>query len=478
MLTENFDWHKEFPDIMKNGGFDVVIGNPPYIKEYTNRQAFDGLHAHYCYQGKMDLWYFFGALALEIVKKDTGLIGYIAPNNWITNSGASKFRNIVINNGKLIKFIDFGDFKVFDSAGIQTMIYIMKRSDNNQKYNFDYAKVLDSKIKHPDAQLFLENVKDERFEYFTTEIEKEKYLDKPINFINAGLSIIINKIKTKQNFILNEDEVAQGIVGAPDKAFIILNNQLNKFSIKELAFIKMFHTSSGFYFTPKTSKNIFYLSDKNFYGEIEDYPNILNHFEKFKNDLIEAKIKYKTPNKKYFYLHRERDEKFFKKGEKIICPTRTKKTSCTYTKEEFYGSRALNFIKSNRIDLKYLTGILNSNLSNFWLKYKGKMTGDLLQVDKSQLISIPLIKPTNEAENKISEFVSQIIDNKQKQFDYSSLLEKTKTENNFEREIQLSNELESFSKSIEIAENEINELVYAIYDLTEKEIAEIENAIK
>ncbi|PIZ05843.1 MAG: restriction endonuclease subunit M, partial [Flavobacteriales bacterium CG_4_10_14_0_8_um_filter_32_5] len=61
LLTENFDWHKEFPDIMKNGGFDAVIGNPPYIKEYTNRQAFDGLHAHYCYQGKMDLWYFFGA---------------------------------------------------------------------------------------------------------------------------------------------------------------------------------------------------------------------------------------------------------------------------------------------------------------------------------------------------------------------------------------------------------------------------------
>ncbi|NCP53294.1 MAG: restriction endonuclease subunit M, partial [Flavobacteriales bacterium] len=137
--------------------------------------------------------------------------GYIAPNNWITNSGASKFRNIVINNGKLIKFIDFGDFKVFDSAGIQTMIYIMKRTDENQKYNFDYAKVIDSKIKHPDAQLFLENVKDERFDYFTTEIEKVKYLDKPINFINAGLSIVINKIKTKQNFVFDNKEIATGI---------------------------------------------------------------------------------------------------------------------------------------------------------------------------------------------------------------------------------------------------------------------------
>ena len=87
-----FNWHKEFPEVFKNGGFDVVIGNPPYIKEYTNKNAFDGLHNHPCYQGKMDLWYFFGWLGLEIVKPEIGLISIIAPNNWITNSGASVFK--------------------------------------------------------------------------------------------------------------------------------------------------------------------------------------------------------------------------------------------------------------------------------------------------------------------------------------------------------------------------------------------------
>ena len=92
--------------------FDVVIGNPPYIKEYTNKSAFDGLHHHPCYQGKMDLWYFFGWLGLEIVKPEIGLIGFIAPNNWITNSGASVFRNIVLQKGKIKEYVDFGDFKV------------------------------------------------------------------------------------------------------------------------------------------------------------------------------------------------------------------------------------------------------------------------------------------------------------------------------------------------------------------------------
>ncbi len=492
LLTENFDWHKEFPGIMKNGGFDVVIGNPPYIKEATNKEAFKGLHEHYCYQGKMDLWYFFGALALEIVKKNIGLIGYIAPNNWITNDGASKFRNIVINNGKLIKFIDFGDFKVFDSAGIQTMIYIMQRSDNNQKYNFDYAKVIDSKIKHPDAQLFLENVKDERFDYFTTEIEKEKYLDNPINFINAGLSIIINKIKTKKDFSLKSDEIASGIdllqdfVNKKHKEVIedvsvgegIFNLSLKEYTalnltLREKELVKPFFTTKEFdshFGNPKNKLWIIY-TDSSFKDEekILSFPNIKEHLDKF--------IDVFTSVNKPYGLHRSRDEKYFK-GEKIFslrkCSDRPR---FTYTDFDAYVNRTFMIIKTDRLNQKYLTGVLNSNLIAFWLKYKGKMQGNNYQIDKTPLENLPLVKATNETQNKISEFVSQIIENKQKQYDYGNLLVKTKTENNFEREIQLSKELENISKTIENAENEINQMVYNLYELTENEITEIEKNI-
>ena len=182
-------------------------------------------------------------------------------------------------------------------------------------------------------------------------------------------------------------------------------------------------------------------------------------------------------NKKYFYLHRERDEKFFKTGAKIISPTRTKQPSCTYTETEFYGSRALNFIKTESIDLKYLTGLLNSKLSNFWLKLKGKMTGDLLQIDKSQLLSIPIIKPSKEIQDKVATLVSSIIENKQKQIDYNNLLKKAKAENNFEREIQLEKELEQINANIINAESNINAIIYKLYELKPKEIATIENNI-
>ena len=125
-----------------------------------------------------------------------------------------------------------------------------------------------------------------------------------------------------------------------------------------------------------------------------------------------------------------------------------------------------------------MTGLLNSNPIAFWLKYKGKMQGDLYQVDKEPLLNLPIIKPSNETQTEISELVTRIIEQKQKQIDYSKLLEKTKVENNFEREIQLEKELEGMAKTIESAENLINELVYNLYGLTEEEIRIVEGNVK
>ncbi len=488
------DWRELFPEIMQNGGFDVVIGNPPYIKEYTNRKAFDGLHNHYCYQGKMDLWYFFGCLALEIVKKETGLIGYIAPNNWITNSGASKFRNVVIEKGKLIEFIDFGDFKVFDTAGIQTMIYIMKRSDDNDKYTFNYSKVLDKKIAHQDAQLFLEKIKDNRFEYFKTSIEKQKYTDKPINFINAELELIISKIKSKQNFKLDKKEVAQGIVPNPD---VVNSRNINKIpetkiikykiklgqgvfviekgKFKNKKFIKPLYEPENFdrYFhNAKNVKELIYVPK----GETPTN-EILEHLSKY-SEIMEARRENKNGSIDFFNLHWPREEKFFKKGPKIISLRKCVNYPVfSYTEAECYVMLSFNIIKTERINLKYLTGLLNSNLIAFWLRYKGKMQGDIYQIDKEPLLNLPIIKPSDEIQIQVARLVSTIIKNKQKLLDYSNLLEKAKAEDNFDREIKLEKEIEQIKSEIISAEEEINKIVYDLYDISDNEIAIIEKSI-
>ncbi|MDA0048665.1 Eco57I restriction-modification methylase domain-containing protein [Brachyspira hyodysenteriae] len=57
-------------------------------------------------------------------------LGFIAPNNWITNAGASILRNKVLTDSKILKYIDFGDFRVFLEAGIQTMVFILNKEKN------------------------------------------------------------------------------------------------------------------------------------------------------------------------------------------------------------------------------------------------------------------------------------------------------------------------------------------------------------
>ena len=93
----------------------------PYIKEYTNREAFDNVRESPYYQGKMDIWYMFACRALDILKPETGTLAFIATNNWTTNFGAKRLRGKVTKDARIEHLIDFGDFKVFKDAGIQTM---------------------------------------------------------------------------------------------------------------------------------------------------------------------------------------------------------------------------------------------------------------------------------------------------------------------------------------------------------------------
>jgi hypothetical protein len=440
----------------------------------------------------MDLWYFFGALALDIIKKDYGLIGYIAPNNWITNSGASKFRNIVLNKGKLTEFIDFGDFKVFDSAGIQTMIYIMQRSDTNENYSFNFSKVNDSRIKHEDAQLFLERVNNEKYEYFKAKIDKAENLDKPINFVNAELTLIVDKIRSKQNFDFDKKEIAQGIVAPQDflnkknqailgdnfevgdGIFNITQSEYEGFNLtaEEKKIVKPFFTTTELHRFYGTNKNRLWViyTDSSFNNaeKIEPYPNLKEHLDKFQEVI--------TSSNKPYGLHRAREEKFFN-GEKIISLRKCARPTFTFTDFDCYVSQTYFSIQTQRLNQRYLTGLLNSNLIAFWLKFQGKMQGDLYQVDKEPLMNLPIVAPSNEIQEKVSELVTSIISNKQKQFDYQDLLHKAKTDNNFDREIQLSKELEQLATQLENAESNINSIIYVLYDIESVEIATIERSI-
>ncbi|EAI6331606.1 TPA: DUF7149 domain-containing protein [Campylobacter coli] len=447
-----FEWRFEFPEILDDDGnfkgFDLIIGNPPYIKENDNKDLFTNTKKLRTYQGKMDIWYHFVGCGFDILKNN-GYLAFIATNNWVTNSGAKKLRNIVLEESQILSLVDFSSFMVFDSASIQTMIMQFQKIKPPKNYEFHFAKITTQTPIYEDVINLLKNEKTQNNEILSINLTPKKFIDKTLNFTKSDYEELFNKIQKYGKFYLEESEVAQGIVPAIDEAFVIKDK--NVFSKNEQCFIKEYYTGlSGKFYSSFTDKYLIYLSNKNYSGNLDDLPNLKQHFQKYKEILKESKIKYKTPNKPYFYLHREREEKFFKKGEeKIISQVRCIEPIFVYSNENFYGSRALFFIQTCRINLKYLTGVLNSKLIAFWLKHKGKIQGNLFKIDKEPLLNIPVVNINSKNEklaNKLISLVDEILKAK----------EQDKNVNTQE------------------LENKINSLTYKLYNLTEEEIKIIE----
>ncbi|EJF9851629.1 class I SAM-dependent DNA methyltransferase, partial [Campylobacter coli] len=305
-----FEWRFEFPEILDDDGnfkgFDLIIGNPPYIKENDNKDLFTNTKKLRTYQGKMDIWYHFVGRGFDILKNN-GYLAFIATNNWVTNSGAKKLRNIVLEESQILSLVDFSSFMVFDSASIQTMIMQFQKIKPPKNYEFHFAKITTQTPIYEDVINLLKNEKTQNNEILSINLTPKKFIDKTLNFTKSDYEELFNKIQKYGKFYLEESEVAQGIVPAIDEAFVIKDK--NVFSKNEQCFIKEYYTGlSGKFYSSFTDKYLIYLSNKNYSGNLDDLPNLKQHFQKYKEILKESKIKYKTPNKPYFYLHREREE--------------------------------------------------------------------------------------------------------------------------------------------------------------------------
>ncbi|NMC99467.1 MAG: type II restriction endonuclease [Bacteroidales bacterium] len=468
-----FEWRFEFPEVLNNKGefegFDLIIGNPPYIKEYENKDAFNGLRNLECYQGKMDIWYLFGDLGLKIIKPNNYLC-FIATNNWVTNAGASKFRNIVIQNSQIINLTDFGAYMIFENASIQTMIMLFKKTKTSDNYTFDYRKLEGDKLMLQDVLNLLEGKETEKSVLLSPLVTKANLIDKPLTFNTDENSGLLDKIKAKQNFFLREktdkklgtiSEIANGIHHHHDIVnkdrkellhnkfevgtgiFVLSKEEIEKLKLskKEMELIKPQFSSKQvlkYYTNPNNEEWVIYTrSDINKPDKktkkvpIDNYPKIKQHLDTFKSVI--------TSDFGPYGLHRAREQYFFE-GEKIAVLRKCSiEPIFSYSDFECYLPAAFYIIKSNRINLKYLTGLLNSKLVAFWLRKKGKMQGNNYQLDKEPLLEIPIYKPSDKDANEIAKLVDKIILLKQQGKDSTE------------------------------QEKKIDELVYKLYDITPDE---------
>jgi hypothetical protein len=476
-----FLWKLYFSEVFQrnNPGFDIIIANPPYVKEYTNRHAFDNLRGSEYYQGKMDLWYFFGCIGLDILRNN-GVECFIAPNNWISSFGASMFRNKIMEEAQITQFIDFVDYKIF-SAGIQTMIFMLEKRRSTEPYYVDYFKIIDENITKEEIIKYLVTNKDgEKMEHFKVNISPQELLDKTISFVNLELNNVLEKIDATGNYRFNENDVSTGIdvhqdfvndkhlsklknssIKKSDGIFNLTKTEYDNLNLtaKEKTILKPFYTTDEllrYYGNPRNKLWVIY-SDVQVRKNIDGYPNIKRHLEKFKSII--------TSDFGPYGIHRAREQKFFE-GQKIVSLRKTALPRFTYTDFPCYVSQTYFVIKPADIDLKYLTGLLNSKLIFFWLKFRGKKQGEQLQIDKEPLLRVPIYKTNddqreNKTKNEIIELVDSIIKlNQASQKDMISRLN------------------DAVEKQISSYELKIDDLIYKLYRITEEEKKVIEESLK
>lgn len=476
-----FLWKWNFLDVFQEkGGFDIVIGNPPYVGEKGNKEIFRpiaesslGKRFHI---GKMDLFYFFFHIGIDIAK-ERGTINLITTNYYITATSAVKLRQDIHDRTTILKLIDFNEMKLFENAlGQHNLITLLEKGKSDKcstniitqnkgfiskeiLYRILYLKDKNTNYYEIKQQFLFESNKyfirlrgmedsensNDINNVILRKISKLTIYLGEISNINLGCHIVLTKITNKhlENFSGNFEK--------DDGVFILNENEVKKNwgNLKEYEkerFKPMIKNSDiiSYYYRLSNSKLLYV----NWNDNIEDFEYIKQHLLRFKQIMEFQKESYGEKNWPWYAIHRPREQKIFEAKEKIIVPYRSKKNIFGYSTSPLYGAGDVFFITSNTkdFDMKYLLGILNSKLYYYWLYYKGKRKGDILEMYYEPLANIPVKVISLEEQKPFITIVDQII---------------TAKEQNFEADTT------ALEKQIDI-------MVYKLYNLTYEEVKVVE----
>ena len=189
-----FNWKEEFPQVFAKGGFDVVIGNPPYVKLETIKKVSDGMSklGYVTFEKRGDLYILFVEKGFQILKEN-GKVSYIMPNKWLQAGYGKPLREFFLTQN-LESLVDFGDLQIFDGATTYPCIFFAQKA---KPENEILISVLDKKNEadfYSNVLLNQQTFEQSKFNgdtWVITSIE-DKYLLERLNSKNKSLIQFVN----------------------------------------------------------------------------------------------------------------------------------------------------------------------------------------------------------------------------------------------------------------------------------------------
>ncbi|EAJ5552411.1 class I SAM-dependent DNA methyltransferase [Campylobacter coli] len=456
-----FEWRFEFPEILDDDGnfkgFDLIIGNPPYIRQEELKELKPHLAKNYkVYKGTSDIYTYFYELGFNVLK-DNGVLSYITSNKYTRAGYGEALREFLLKNVKVLEYTDLNGIKVFDSATVDTSILCFEKSkskDNKFKYLALSNEIL--KTCAYDIGLYKDFA-----EFSQNSLSKESFTfsDENTSALKAKIERIGTPLKEWQGL-----NIYRGILTGYNEAFIITTEKRNEIlanckdeaekertaklirkmlrgrDIKrysyEWAGLWVINTHNGY---------------KNQNGEkveainIKHYPSLKKHFDEFYPQLEKRADKGLTPYNLRNCAYIEEFEK-----EKIVYPCiMAKEPYFSYETSFAFAMAPANIITSNSDILKYILAFLNSDFIYLMLRkfYMGGGIEGELKTNNLEKLPIPKINSKNQ---KLADELINLVD-----------------------EILKAKEQDKNANTQEL-ENKINSLVYKLYNLTEEEIKIIE----
>ena len=462
-----FDWNAEFKEIMQSGGFDCVIGNPPYVRQEGLGELFKNYAKEYfqSYAGTADLYVYFIEKAHQLLRKG-GLFGIICSNKFMRANYGKALRDFIANKIAILQLIDFGELPVFQGAATFPAIILTKNEfESNQDFTFASIKRLDfqsleKEVIHQGLRL------DERSligSNWTLAPSTQLLIFDKMNLCSIPLGQYVN------------GKIMYGIKTGLNKAFII-DNATRRMLIKEDQKskeiihpfivgddIRKYHINFRERYLIFTRRGI----------NINLYPAIKNYLHQFKNELTPKPNNWKgdfwsgrkAGNYQWYEIQDAVEYYLDFEKPKIVYPDIAKESRFAFDFGGLFIANTIYFIPCNDF---YLLGLLNSKLIYSYFKRIAAVLGDAdkggrLRWFDQDVRKIP-IRVLNLSNKNDENYYNSTI----------TLVKRIIDLNQHLHSVESTSEREIYQRQINATDRQIENLVYELYGLTDEEIKIVE----
>ncbi|HUY31290.1 MAG TPA: TaqI-like C-terminal specificity domain-containing protein, partial [Pirellulales bacterium] len=453
-----FDWKAEFPGVFKGkeGGFDAVIGNPPYIRMEEFKEFKDYLRERYrCHDERTDLYVYFIEREHELLRRG-GRFGMIVSNKFLRANYGQKVRELLASAGNIDRIVDLAGLPVFRGATVRTIVLLTTKGGDKGPLVYSPPVGLETFLGVESGARTLDSAVDlAAFDVPPNQLSSDGW-----NFGRADAAKLLAKLRRAGASLVETvgGKICMGIKSGLTDAFVVSRKQRNaivKANPKAAEVLRPFLQGRDIrpYWIDQRDEFLIYT----YKGiDIDPYPAVLEHLRPFKKQLQKRATKqewYELQQPQWAY--RELMER-----PKIVFPDIA--TTCRFALDTRgrFGANTVYFLP---IDDPTLLGILNSRLAQFYFaRTCAALEGpgeSYLRFFGQYLEGFPVCTVPAKNGERITDRVAH----------RTSLSAQLDAEKNPESTTRLQREIEA-------TDRRIDQLVYELYGLTDKEIALVEGA--